>query len=1317
MVSGLTIDISDGDVTPSTTDDTAFGDTPTNFTDVNTFTITNTGTNPLTITSVLASGDAEFSVTAGSGAATVLGNSTGSFQVTYDPNAEASHTGTITMINNINASYTFSVSGTGVAEVLVPGCLGDPGDCTETTSSSFTSNLEDWGTVSGWDATTSGGVNTAHFSPGSKGAAGVNASISQNLTGLSAAATTLLVKLKVKVHIQSCNATGRFFDMNVKFGGTTYLNFNLIDTDEDATLNLLNGGLLVATDLASISTHFTPGGCIGDGGPDVFATIYLSIPKGAATDGDLAITVEDTGETTSKVNQLHLYIGDIEATADAGACGFMWLKADSIAQADASEVTTWSDSASGGNDATSATGPDLQFNSAAGSNFNFNPSVSFNGTDQFLYGTSGYSSATQFVVFKHTGLTNASSAMTLVGTRATDDNNDRSGVRVGAFSSSIASEVYGVAIGTTAEYGAGAQAGTVLNGIIRGEIDSAASPPTDWTITRNGGAETVVTGGAGFANWVENAYTLGASTTASDYSTMTDYFDGEIAEVLSYPAVLATADVQKINTYLAIKYGLTLSHDYIIGAGTTVYDQSSYASRIFGIGYEACQGLHQRQSQSQDDSDTAEIMLTIGYNGIIGSLNESSNGNDMTDGDFVVMGDDNAARASWTATDAPTTAISEATRIAREWKVQVTSAPPSNIRFKLDGTKLPAVAANERVGLVIADNAADIATATLTDATDKIMGMTLSGTDWLADVDLSGYTTAYFTFIKYQDCYTDLVCTGTTKTWNGVVWIGGAPTVNDPVILAGNYNTGLNGDFHCCTLQNDGTLTITDGTLLEVESHIVNNSVIDIQNNGSLMQYYDAATNTGAGTVTITRTSQPMFRADYTYWSAPVTGFDISGIASYNGLRWQWDTASAQWLAASGNMESGKGYIIMTDNTHNTNAAATTVSFAGTMYNGRVTANVDSTGDGWNLLGNPYPSALNADDFINENHTTRGVTTGGLYFWTHNSRISGYNDATRGSFNQTDYAVYTLAGGVGTTDAASFTTDVTDGDGLDISYGGNSAVPDGFIAAGQAFFVEATATSVVEFKNCMRNTTAGNNDNFYRNSKSNPDSKDRFWLEVENKSGSFKQLLFGYFRGADDGIDGLYDAEMRNGTNTVQLYTMQEDDKGEQREYSIQGQSKESFTDSNRIAIGFRRGEDADVENRISLHKVDGAFEDKTIYLKDKITGALVNLSEGSYVFEESNLEVEDRFEIRFEDIDVTGFAGDVEGIRVSNNKDGISISSEIGNIQKVTVYNQLGKTLYSADEIDAPVTEIEAIRTSNSLLIITIYLTNGTKSTVKVIH
>lgn len=148
-------------------------------------------------------------------------------------------------------------------------------------------------------------------------------------------------------------------------------------------------------------------------------------------------------------------------------------------------------------------------------------------------------------------------------------------------------------------------------------------------------------------------------------------FDGgNIAEVIMYNADLSAGDRQRVWSYLALKYGITLNNggtNYLNSAGTTIWNittNAGYNANIFGIGRDNTSGLHQRQSISINGG----LQPVIGHGSTLVNLNSS--GTDLgTNNSFLVAGSDNGATTFTTALNG----ISGLTaRLGRIWRVQET---------------------------------------------------------------------------------------------------------------------------------------------------------------------------------------------------------------------------------------------------------------------------------------------------------------------------------------------------------------------------------------------------------------------------------------------------------------------------------------------------------------------------------------------------------------------------------------------------------------------------------------------------------------------
>ncbi len=90
----------------------------------------------------------------------------------------------------------------------------------------------------------------------------------------------------------------------------------------------------------------------------------------------------------------------------------------------------------------------------------------------------------------------------------------------------------------------------------------------------------------------------------------------QLAEFVVYSGNLTQNEQERITSYLGIKYGLTLPHDYYLADGTTIWNTTAagvnYTNNIIGIGYDADPAngngsLRQDSSTSQQSGDFLEL--------------------------------------------------------------------------------------------------------------------------------------------------------------------------------------------------------------------------------------------------------------------------------------------------------------------------------------------------------------------------------------------------------------------------------------------------------------------------------------------------------------------------------------------------------------------------------------------------------------------------------------------------------------------------------------------------------------------------------------
>jgi len=436
-------------------------------------------------------------------------------------------------------------------------------------------------------------------------------------------------------------------------------------------------------------------------------------------------------------------------------------------------------------------------------------------------------------------------------------------------------------------------------------------------------------------------------------------------------------------------------------------------------------------------------------------------------------------------------------------------------------------------------------------------------------------TTTYTAEITYTLCdgrtITEIDQTTVTvngaKVWNGSVntdwdvannWTPtGVPlasdcvvipnVTNDPIVSGGNYNgLGLN-----LTIQNNALLTVESNNAVTITDWININAGGDLQlnNSASLIQINN---NANQGIMHMNRTAS-IRKLDYVYWSSPVASFSSSAISpgTNAGYIYKWAPTVAngtyasdfgKWVGGNEIMALGKGYIVRGPDAYTTTHQNYTATFVGTPNNGVINTPIQRstyTGapyvgptstmvtlndDNWNLLGNPYPSALNADTFLTENNSN---IAGFVKIWTHgtlpsNMIVDPFYEDYQMNYTVADYITYN-------------------------SLGSTPPGYNGMIAAGQGFFVlmndsGATNESVI-FNNTMRSHTF-NNSQFYRTTENTENNsgieKHRIWLDLVSPTGTNTKTLVGYATGATNNLDNAFDAPALGVKASFELYSIAE---------------------------------------------------------------------------------------------------------------------------------------------------------------------------------
>lgn len=393
-------------------------------------------------------------------------------------------------------------------------------------------------------------------------------------------------------------------------------------------------------------------------------------------------------------------------------------------------------------------------------------------------------------------------------------------------------------------------------------------------------------------------------------------------------------------------------------------------------------------------------------------------------------------------------------------------------------------------------------------------------------------------------------------------------------------------------------------------------------------------------------------------------------------------------------MYAGMGYNVRAPQTFSiTEKKAFRASFFGIPNNGDY--EVTPVGGQYNLIGNPYPSALDAKKFIKDNENA-GTIIGAIYLWTHNSSPVDTDGDGIYTYTTDDYAIFSLSGGIATQRSKS-------GTGT-----GNTNEPNGKITSGQGFFMLASNANKIKFTNDMR--IGANNNQFFKTTGDSEPEENRIWLNFTNAKGAFKQLLVGYIKGATDSWDDNYDAGTMSSNAYIDFYSINENDK-----LAIQGRAV-PFANTDEVPLGYVTTIAGDFT--ISIDHVDGLFNEQAIYLEDKVTGKEIDLRAGNYTFNTIIGTFTNRFVLRY--TSKTLGTGDFENIEndliVSVKDKVVKVQSAKENIKQISVYDISGKLLYDKTKVNQTEYEIANLRATNQLLLVKITLENGHTDSKKII-
>ncbi|MFN3941013.1 MAG: hypothetical protein ACK4K1_00050 [Flavobacterium sp.] len=501
------------------------------------------------------------------------------------------------------------------------------------------------------------------------------------------------------------------------------------------------------------------------------------------------------------------------------------------------------------------------------------------------------------------------------------------------------------------------------------------------------------------------------------------------------------------------------------------------------------------------------------------------------------------------------------------------------------------------------------------------------------------------------------------------------------------------------TVQNAAAFELDEGKNLVVKKQFINNGGTVLFKDKSSLVQIDNVTNVGS--ITYQRKTRELKHLDFVYWGSMVNNRAIKDIwmTNANETFYQFNAATNAWQLLGGTtiMQPGRGYIARARYINGgwplynfpipPDPPVFTSNFVSTPNNGNIPVSV--TPDRFNLLGNPYPSAIDMAEFAKQGFETveEGPFLPTFYIWTQTTPI------TNNAYTGNDYAYYNVATNTAT-QVDTFT-------------------PTRYINAGQAFFIRTKATSPTEvfFTNQQR-VTAENN-NFTKpgppKGQTNPVTNimDRFWLNLRNTIQDFKQIAIVHIPNATNGYDTLLESPAFNGNTNMNFYSLI----GTSR---IGIQARASMVPEDEFPIGYQATTAGTYT--IELANKEGVFSSHPIYLEDMLTNQVQNLQTGTYSFTTASGVHNNRFKIKYNNLTLSTNPWELQNVVAFISNETLHVKTGGEFIEKMEIYDIQGRLLQTIQGEASAQLEVP-LQMANQVILLKIKTTDGKTGTKKLIY
>lgn len=528
-------------------------------------------------------------------------------------------------------------------------------------------------------------------------------------------------------------------------------------------------------------------------------------------------------------------------------------------------------------------------------------------------------------------------------------------------------------------------------------------------------------------------------------------------------------------------------------------------------------------------------------------------------------------------------------------------------------------------------------------------------------------------------------------SWSGGSGAGGAPDETDDALgIRIESDVTITASFDCtCLHVNSGiTLATATGVQATVSDALELDGDLRLLGTSQLVQTHTDTKNvSGTGNLYKDRMGTLTNIYQIGYWTSPVSTngstYTISGVLrdgttaltavntpgaitysdNFDGstspvtLSRRWFSSflnSGTWteqIGESAALNPGEGFTKKSTG----NVSGQNYTFLGRPNDGDYTHTIGAFGAGrWSLLGNPYPSPIDADTFILDNATTANSIVGTLYFYEAGNDLTHQASEYLGGYA-------TRTSGMGNPAA---------------ELGMSGKTPGQYIGIGQGFFVEAsTSGGTVTFNNALRvfDPSDTNTEYFGRSSTAQNANtnfpKLRLGFEFDYNGDIYHRQVSIGFRGLTQDYENGFEAEMWDYKSSDLALKIND----RTAPFAIVG--IEDFDKSLEIPLMLQ----LDQERAVSFMVDETEQITSDIYIKDAVTNFYYNITSSSQEITMPAGTYNDRFYITFDNgtLSTDDPSLDTQLSLYTSNKE-LILSSTSLEFNSLNIYSILGQEIES---------------------------------------